>query len=114
MIKKEIIINNKLIADFMSIPELPTQSIERKCYVIDRLCYHSSWDWLMSVVEKIQHLDNEYEVSVDFQIHLMGAVELWIDHKRVFAMTAFECGTLINAVWEAVVEFVKWYNKNKK
>ena len=77
------------------------------------LSYHLDWNLLMPVVEKIQHLDNQYKVCVDFKIELMGSVELWIDHKRIFGMSAFEEGTLINAVYQAVVEFIKWYNEKR-
>lgn len=81
-------------------------------FMEDYLLFHKDWNWLMLVVEKIQHLDNEYEVNVNFKIELMGAVELHIDHKRVFGITAFEIGTLHKAVYEAVIIFIKWYNNN--
>jgi len=122
--------NNKLIAKFMGwerddfsldgyiIPK-NWNSHHDLCQDFDSLSpkdmmFHNSWDWLMPVVEKIQHLDNEFEVNVNFKIELTGAVELYINHKRVFGMTAFEVGTLIDAVYEAIIEFIKWYNKNKK
>ena len=125
---------NKLIADFMGLIPIDNQDelswyyVEDEVYfnndfrynnqieytTSDMLPYKESWDWLMPVVEKIQHLDNEFEVNVNFKIELTGAVELYINHKRVFGMTAFEVGTLIDAVYEAIIEFIKWYNKNKK
>lgn len=97
--------SNKLIADFMGMnfaEDNPVLGFYRK-----------SWDWLMPVVEKIQHIDNLGDVHVNFQIEMMGAVELWIDYKRIFARTAFEEGTLINAVYEGVIEFIKWFNEHK-
>ena len=122
---KEITEGNKLIAEFMGgkvvsnifICNESTRTHNEKCldhYNIAQASYDSSWDWLMPVVEKIQHLENELPARIDFQIHLLGAVELHINNKRVFEMTAFEPGTLINAVYKGVIEFIKWYNQNKQ
>lgn len=106
MTKEEILKGNKLIAEFM-------MKGNSEIYIPE---YHHSWNWLMPVVEKIQHLEgnNKISVNIDFQIHLLGAVELWLDNKRVFGMTAFEVGTLIDAVYEGVIQFIKWYNKEKE
>ena len=118
MTTEEIVEGNRLIAEFMGYKQRENGGLFwgndglGGLYPKD-LKYHSSWDWLMPVVEKIQHLEDELPVKIDFQIHLLGAVELYIDYKRVFAMTAFEPGTLINAVYEAILEFIKWYNENK-
>lgn len=125
MTQEEILEGNKLIAEFMGAEKVDKHPQSKSTVVTFKLGkttivsslgnfkFHSSWDWLMPIVEKIQHMDNKFEVNIDFQIHLMGAVELHINHKRVFGMTAFEPGTLINAVYEGVVEFIKWYNKQK-
>jgi len=119
---EEFLEGNKLIAEFDNKKwDIENNRGRVGLFVLDsdaeiayELDYHSSWDWLMPVVEKIQHLENKLPVRIDFQIYLLGAVELHIDYKRVFGMSAFEPGTLINAVYEGVIEFIKWYNEQKK
>jgi|SRR6478752_5426165 len=85
---------------------------------LDEIKYHSSWDWLMPVVEKINALDslrnevawadtyyiNDYNRVVEY-----GKYRKW--SKRVWRKSHTE--PKINAVWLAVIEFINWYNKNK-
>jgi len=120
MNEQEIIEGNKLIAEFINL-SFKTYGKTGKTYYINgepfsilNLKYHLSWDWLMPIVEKIQHMEDRLPVKIDFQIHLLGTVELHINHKRVFGMTAFEPGTLIDAVYNGVIEFIKWYNTLEK
>src|SRR5205814_9893195 len=52
---------NKCIAEFMGIPKegiFITTNFEGKMQFSTDYQYHSSWDWLMEVVEKIESLDN--------------------------------------------------------
>jgi hypothetical protein len=57
------------------------------------LAYHSSWDWLMPVVEMIKNIVCNSEF-----IYRIGNDLLTIDIDKVF---------------KRVVEFIKWYNQNK-
>ena len=56
------------------------------------LKYHKSWDWLMPVVEKIE------------QVHEGVPQEL-------IKLSLF---STIDEVYNAIIEFIKWYNKNKQ
>ena len=69
--KEQIIVGNKLIAEFekleihntLSLAKTPIKAYEWHCnlYSEMELKYHKSWDWLMPVVEKIEDLyDGEY------------------------------------------------------
>ena len=95
--------DNKLIAEFMGakiigkeqqmagkidFPHRPFQS----CPVND-LQYHSSWDWLMPVVEKCYDTPSNGD-SID----------------NYMSKDSF-CRNDIKAVYNAVVEFIKWYNE---
>ncbi len=134
MKQSEIRSNNKLIAEFMGLR--PIESIQHGGYyqldkhrgkiwyrnrddVYEKCKYHSSWDWLMPVVKKIGSTDWS---SVD--IHWgTGSVDSfawcdieWSDSKKGFKTSDKINGdeqSLITAVWVAVIEFIKWYNKNK-
>lgn len=71
------------------------------------LKYHSSWDWLMPVVEKIE------STGFQFYIHNEG-----VEIKRWFWRGNFpDIGVVeekkIDAVWKAVVQFITWYNSQQ-
>ena len=119
--------NNLLIAQFMEL----TQTEENYFYNPDferayrsrDLKYHSSYDWLMPVVEKIESLGYYTSIckmdSKDafymkifpnsktynyqdkfFQFHFVSPIE----HTEI----------RIYAVWNAVIMFIKWHNEQQK
>ena len=107
---------NKLIAEFMGFKENSTTSVtvlynEVSCEVLDetKLSYHTSWDWLMPVVEKIEQIG----ASV-----IIGRMFCKIEYKDPLNKKHFDIeiasGVKINAVNGAINEFIKWYNKNKQ
>ena len=101
--------NNKLIAEFVGLKktEYKSGSIEyhhtdyhvydekyhSTYYEGEEIAYDKSWDWLMPVIEKINH--SEYE-----HIDNMESIENALDTK------------LISEVYKAVVNFIKEYNQN--
>jgi hypothetical protein len=92
----EIIEGNKLIAEFMGERVIKEPYFDNKLPVISgedgykQTKYHTSWDWLMPVIEKIK---NSYYLYIQYE---MVESEL--------------CKLEIKATWLAVVEFLKWYN----
>ena len=89
--------NNKLIAEFMGYEAYEYRG--HTMFIFDEdnhrteldLHYHTSWDWIMPVVEKVE------------QVH-EGVPEELIN------LSLF---STIDEVYNAVVEFVKQQNKNK-
>lgn len=81
----------------------------RKIYHYD-LEYHSSWDWLMRVVEKIKK-DNwvKIEFKEDYTFCVISSPQLGADpivlEERVEDMAP------IRVVWDAVITYIKWYNE---
>lgn len=127
---ENLIENNKLIAEFMGAKyeinnsKLPINKLWLPMHGICKyntielgsgkvLKYHSSWDWLMPVVQKINIID-DYRFSI--QIDTMDTTIL--DGKNNAIIFKSDCkwnpNELINSVYEAIIEFIKWYNKNKK
>lgn len=134
--KKEIIEGNKLIALFMG---GITSDMNRRIVggyqniwiPIHGICdwttielgrgktveYHSSWDWLMPVVEKIMNTkcyeEETYMVSISNDF-------VWIDQyigdRVYFSGNSYEDRQrpLINKVWDACVFFIKYYNNKNK
>lgn len=84
--------------------------------------YHNSWDWLMPVVEKIETLFND---GIDVDIFSDGTVitqhrfeenEYLTEGEEIVRLTKaeIEFDTKIEHTYQAVVEFIKWYNPVKE
>lgn len=119
--------DNALIAEFMGLMVFQTENEMREFpiekltqWVLPEQCkYHESWEWLMPVVEFLHEPivldgricrsgveitiyykacqlkfepDEDFEDSEEFEIHTQGE-------------------TKIEAVYKAVVAFIKWYKK---
>jgi hypothetical protein len=112
--------SNRQIAEFMAEPiseykdesdNIWIQALRGSDSAIEAAKYHTSWDWLMPVVEKI-----EKETPFTFNI---SRSQVWLADEN-YRMTAIgeriavEADSKIEAVYLAVVQFIKWYNKNKK
>ncbi len=107
---------NKLIVEFMGLytytkNEITGYTHNGVMYALRDLKYHTSWDWLMPVVEKIEkHGFYTNILSADnnpskhtMHIALVGEEEiytLWVDSK-------------IEAVYQAVIKFIQWYNQQQ-
>lgn len=107
--------NNKLIAEFMGIvyPMLDNVIvIDNVVTKEDDLQYHKSWDWLMPVVEKIEATLDDDGYGNNVLIETSSCTILsGNDGSVVIGFT--EGITKREATYQAVVEFIKWYNKNK-
>ena len=87
--------DNQIIAEFMGYPELGTEGD------FSYLKYHTSWDWLMPVVEKIKIL-----VMEDDSDELYNSEE-WDNITHTLVQIE------IKSVYQAVVEFINEYNETK-
>lgn len=96
----EQIEGGKLIAEFMG-EKISTSGIGivRPAGWDDLFKYHSSWDWLKPVIEKIGNIEFN---SID------GFKEYMRDN---FSESKIHIYQKIDIVYPAVVEFVKWYNE---
>ena len=86
----------------------------------DGLAYKGSWEWLMTVVDKIDELKYFNLIATrpfgeGFYMNIVtgiGIADSTLDNPsklmRVSSTSRKEC------VYNTVVEFVKWYNINKK
>tara|TARA_R110000868_G_C10667438_1_gene746302 strand:- start:63 stop:440 length:378 start_codon:yes stop_codon:yes gene_type:complete len=125
MTTNEILEGNKLIAEFMGAKNVKDMygllgwlyektpnihSTHSLHYSDENLEYHSSWDWLMPVVEKINTIDNyEYDVIIwRSDCHINNKVEIIFEGSRFKKET-----TLISVVWNCVVLFIQWYNSQQ-
>ena len=129
---KNIIENNKLIAEFMGVFDkiLSTGNIhswsdapfyytteDTREKVIKNISkyskYSKDWNWLMKVVEKIESIeDGIYQVDILQEgCKILKKCSLLID-KTVSKLEPDT--TKIKSVYLACVEFIKWYNEQNK
>jgi len=88
--------NNKLIAEFMGVETTDGLVFQdNNTHEFHPIKYHTSWDWLMPVVEKI--LDLSFQDDGDAE-----------DFYNVR-----DCMPDINHTYKAVVEFIKEYNDER-
>ena len=124
MTKEEIIEGNKLIAEFMGgvydsdVNEYwfylnPPNWTSKFAPTTYELKYHSSWDWLMPVVEKIE---NDLKDSFNVDIVNNNQCEIVKNGSKFICGYGFETvyNSKIEAVYYSVVAFIKWYNSCKK
>ena len=102
--------NNKIIAEFMGLSYCEKYQFEgwyknhehnERICDFDGLKYHSDWNWLMEVVEKIESLNHK---NNEEHFQLVSFIHHWLrrKHKEL---------TKIQAVYSACLEFIKWYNE---
>ncbi len=79
--------------------------------------FHTDWNWLMQVVEKIETISlNEENYSFYFGISTQGVL-IMSKTKTGYPTQIVDIektGTKLKAVYNACIEFVKWYNEQNK
>ena len=118
MTSEEIIEGNKLIAEFMNAKPSDLGKPWKE-WMDSELEYHSSWDWLMSVVQRISELDYEiiFEIKPKweestFSIYDCENNDILVDSFNI--SREYIPINLIEYVWDECVCFIKWYNNQKK
>lgn len=87
---------------------------DSKVYLLNDFKYHTSWDRLMPVIEKISALDGG-----KYNVHISSAGQwaCYISRDDVFGDDITSFGgfepVIINA-WKAVYTFIQWYNQQSK
>ena len=109
MTRKEVIEGNKLIAEFITIgvntetgwlhfrhPEITAAPSDYEYYR-----FEESWDWLIPVINKIYDLSEYYIYKYETQtFYSEGGIEINTKY--------------IEETYKDVVEFIEWFNSNKK
>ncbi len=109
----ETLTQNKSIATFMELEESETGDFSGsshmawfkngiKIYDNAYIPYHTSWNWLMPVVEKIKSIETAKRI---------GIIEFG-DWNEVLNKALITVN--IKTIYTAVVEFITWLNKHKK
>ena len=116
-----VIKGNKLIAEFMGWSQ--QLDVEKRWYGAwfdqhkvrkawsefqghEPLLFNESWDWLMPVVEKIENFNDGCTLCIieDERCHINTQTNFEVDSVGY---------TKIEAVYNAIIEFIKWYNQQE-
>jgi hypothetical protein len=124
--------NNKLIAEFMGMTRhdhddgcmIQMTHQGNEVVLVASMKYHTSWDWLMPVVEKIEEIaieddnltvkEHRYQVDMSYTQcsiydHVRDRGESW-NSKWDGVTASADMGTKLLSTHRAVVEFIKEYN----
>lgn len=110
---------NRMIAEFMEV-ETTDYKYKENAKHISELKYHTSWSWLMPVVEKIEAIEDDllpyqsYSKN-NFCVSIRNGFCQIISGDFLMDFDEFDkhSGTKKEAVFNAVCEFIEWYNENK-
>lgn len=81
---------------------------EKHYYLPSEMKFHSSWDWLMPVVEKIEGLG--YDTEIVYRPDDGGHC-FYINDSPIFSS---QMGGKKEATYTVVVDFIEWYNENQQ
>jgi hypothetical protein len=96
---------NKLCAEFLGIKKSQDLYVwNLLLFSEDELLFHSDWNWIMEVVEKIHYFKTLIISNNHCEVHFM--IE---DNMRINVCVR----TTKEAVVEAIWQFLNWYNEQK-
>ena len=114
----EIEKNNKLFADFLNWKKNDDgyitpfyqyyRAVDTRMYQTSTfrdLLFHKDWNWLIEVVEKIETLGADLTIRAEH-------TTIVYDEGEQISTYAFK--SKIETVYNACVEFIKWYNNQNK
>lgn len=90
------------------------------CNAYPEMKYHSDWNWLMPVVEKIEIMANVTirpgicSIEMLFMNKRRYAKEKGIATGEVLPIAEHNDKDFIGNVYNAVYDFIVWYNENNK
>lgn len=119
MTDKEILENNKLIAKFEGLNIITDGRSWFDVSYKPLKFYNKSWDCLIPVVEKIADLGYRIVLEFDKKPELN---DIYIQDITTGEYLQTDCvldreyspNSNVELIWFNVVNFIKWYNKNKE
>jgi len=110
--------NNKMIAEFMGIvyPKLDNVIVIDNVVIKENeLSYHTSWDWLMPVVDKIESFqDGEDGDSMRGHLYNFRIEQHFVyilDGESMDVIIEMNGDSKLDATYNAVVEFINQLNQ---
>lgn len=91
-----------------AIKTLSWNTLNSRNYIMN-LQYHSSWDWLMAVIEKIE-ANNKIAVQIERNSCRISKYESDFQVIPFDIVRSQRFKTKIETVYTSVVSYIKWYN----
>lgn len=89
-----------------------------ECPHLPEMKYHTSWAWIMPVVEKIGSLTLKsrarYNPDIRFRIEIVNGYTKIEGTGIVINVNSSIEGSMLMATFKAVYQFSKWYNQQKQ
>jgi hypothetical protein len=88
-------------------------------YMTSELKYHTSWDWLMPVVENIEKTNNNlceviiHKTQTEIITGERTGVLRFSYSLSELILLGYKVNEKIGITYHCVCEFIKWYNENK-
>jgi hypothetical protein len=111
--------NNKLIAEFLGFQQTNIGWYDSEEVLLrterdntfDELKFDTDWNWLMEAVEKIENLqyknnNDVFKIVIDY-----GSCIIYNMINDLDIVVSVNGRAKLEATYNAVVEFVKWYNE---
>jgi hypothetical protein len=110
--------NNKMIAEFMGVQKCTTCDPYCGSYIFgiayspEEMRYHTSWDWLMPVVEKIESLGISVEI-IKNDVHLKGFYYYAKNSSAYYDeyIPGADMSKIESTVY-SIIKFIEWLNQN--
>lgn len=100
---------NIAIAEFMGVHITPPglrRNVMVKSHYLIELKYHTSWDWLMPVVEKIESLGYEVVIT-ETDCYVI------VEKEPIYKAYESNLETKIASTYNLCLSFIKYYNDGK-
>ena len=122
---------NKLIVDFLNTDvnndgtyELPKFGTIRPngdfktSFTLEQMKFNKDWNWIMQVVDKIESIEvigQVFNIQIDRnKTHILYAPANYSSEKWFENLIIKESEDKLLNTYQAVVEFIKWYNQQNK
>lgn len=125
MTQQQILEGNRLIVRFMNVPTRRGAGggtlfmLHGRHCRYDGLEYHSYWEWLMPVVEKIElmyaftSLKNSWGSRNDRELLYWFEITKYDPNGDIEYANTTTDDSKIKAVYTGIIHFITWYNQNK-
>jgi len=114
--------NNRLIDEFVgakisiggNVVTLNHEGIEQS-QSVKNIKYHSSWNCIMPVIEKIESIKDDHHGRFGVYInsnncHIQSTKFRSIETNQNYYFADYTLETKLLSTYQAIVEFIKWYN----
>jgi hypothetical protein len=97
------------------IPSIEDGENEKHYFLPQEMLFDTDWNWLMEVVEKIENISFN-KSDIFFNVTIGSGLYCTIQDSNFDGLLEINTSeeTRIKTVYQAVLEFIKWYNEQNQ